>query len=603
MATVKALARRIVGLPAGDGGPYREPGRAPTEIPAGTLQALAEGGRFRDLDRREAYFRARQDDHKRYDWEGYFRGYGDDAAIKPGWYVPLGMRRPAARYDLAKVIVRRLTTLLFGSEHFPQIVAETDPDTEDFVRTLARESRLGQRMMEARELGGALGTACLSSGFVDGSPRLEVHNAKHCRVLRWRDRAEFKPSVVLKAYAFEKEVWDPLASKWKREDFFYARYWDEQQELVWEEIPADVAKEPDWQDRIPPSAVHIHGWGFCPFYWIQNRPATDEVDGESDYDGLHDIFDEINQLLSATGRGTKRNVDPTLVVHANADANRGAIKKGSDNAIFSPGGAKYLELSGESVRAARDLIEVLRGAALDAAGVVLADPEKLSGAAQSAAAMRIIYAPMLANADILREQYGEMGIRRILEDMLRMARVLMTRPAQRDPETGEMQKAAVVLPPRVLYTQGAGGELDRKSVDRKPGTATTVGLNWPAYFPATTADVKLSVESAQAANGGKQVISRRSSVLYIAQHFGVEDVDQELVEIEDEERETREAQEAMMAGSSPELTPMGSRASDIEDDEDLDGGEKARGGLRAGPGPMSSPKRKDESNPTRGEAE
>ncbi|NIV32443.1 MAG: hypothetical protein GWN58_24285, partial [Anaerolineae bacterium] len=46
-------------------------------------------------------------------------------------------------------------------------------------------------------------------------------------------------------------------------------------------------------------------------------------------------------------------------------------------------------------------MEKIRAYTLDVAGVVLTDPEKMSGSAQSAQAMRIIYAPMLAKCDLL----------------------------------------------------------------------------------------------------------------------------------------------------------------------------------------------------------
>jgi len=560
-------------------------------IPRAPLRNIAEDDRFRAMDRCEAYFRGKQDEGKTYDWDGRMSGYGGQASIKPGWYVPHKLRKPSTRYDMAKMIVRRLTSMLFGQDHFPEIRCEGDPDAEDFARELCTAARLKVRMAEARDLGGATGTAVLSFGFVRGAPRVKVHNAKHVTVLEWADEEELRPARVLKAYSTPRAVFDPQTQRTKRVDFWQVCYWDAVREVRWRNIPAAVAARPDWM-TWPDRSLFVHDYGFCPVYWIQNRPCGAEFDGESDYEGQEDTLDEINRLLSATTKGTISNVDPTLVIKQDPAMNQGSVFKGSENAIFSPGGAEYLELKGTAVQAAERQLEKLRGYVLDVAGVVMADPEKLAGAAQSARALEILYAPMLANCDILRGQYGEHGIKQILLDMLRVARKLETAPAVEDPETGELYQPKVILPPRMERRDRAEGDEgegdddgrgdgdDVVAVERKPGSSEQIVLNWRPYFAPTWADIQSATTAVGAANGGKPTISQRTSVQVIAALVGVEDVDAELERIEEEADAAMEkAQQALAADR--EL---------FDDDDDLDDDEPpGKPGKKPPPGGRGKP--------------
>ena len=577
----------------GGGALAEPPPAAQLDIPLKGIRLVefAESARFRALDRLESYFRGKQDDHKLYDWDGNMGGYGQEADIKPGWYVPLKKRRPSSRYDLGTLITTRLTSMLFGVDRFPEVRCEGDDDAEDFVKALLAESRLTTRMIEARNLGGATGTACLSFAFKAGKPRVEVHNAKHVTVLRWADEDERVCGAVLKTYAYPRRVFDAQSGKLRDVWYFYARYWDESQEIVWEPIPRSLAETDRWTQA--PSKATPHGLGFCPFYWLQNLPDSQEPDGEADYDALTDNIDEINQLLSATVRGVKANCDPTLVVRMDPGANDGSVRKGSENALFSPGGADYLTLPGDAPNAAMAMAEKLRVYTLDVASVVLADPDKLSGAAQSAQALRILYAPMLARCDLLREQYGEFGIRRVLLGMLKAARTIGATVST--DESGATVKTGVVLPKRVVVDEPepdeeedeeedepeepaevdeATGQLIPRApkppepppeptvryVERTPGKSEEITLNWNPYFSPTWQDISLAATAVKNANGGKAVISQRTAVQSVQSLFGITDVDEEMRAIKGEAAEAVEqAQAAFGAGPPQGFPPPGGK--------------------------------------------
>lgn len=531
------------------------------------LAAIAESERFQRLDRLEAYYRCAQDDGKSYDWNGHFNGYGEKADIAPGWFVPYKHRRPSSRYDLARVIVDRLTSFVFGNGRFPRVTIPGDPDAEDFVNALAEAARFGSKIVQARAIGGAEGTACLSIGFVNGLPRVDVHNPKHCHVTRWVDRGDLIVGSVVKVFVFSQRVYEK--GRLVLREFYSVRYWDEDIEIVWDPIPAEVARNGSWWSR--PHKTIAHGAGFCPFYWVKNLPgAEEEEDGEPDYPiRLTETFDEVNQLLSAATKGTKANVDPTLVLKMDPINNDGTVRRGSDNVIWSPNGAEYLELQGASAQAAVTMLERLRTFALDVSSVIVPDPEKLSGAAQSGAALRLMFAPMTAKCDSIREQYGEHAIKRPLLGLLRMARgIVGTEPTIIAGPEGEPDlelKPVVRLPPRITETE-EGVEV----TERKPGTSELIMLTFPEYFPPTAEDRGKAVDTAQKAAGGKPLVSQRTALASVAELFGVSDVDAELERMhEDAEVEVQRAADVFAAKAEAGGDPA--KAEDAEpepEDED-----------------------------------
>ena len=529
------------------------PQNAELDIPLQGIQLsdLANTPRMYELDALEQYYRGKQDDSKLYDWDGNMMGYGSEADIKPGWYVPMKRRRPCARYDLGRLIVTRLTSMVFGSDRFPELRVEGDPDAQDYVRALAEASHLPTRMIEARNLGGSVGTACLSFAFKNGAPRVEVHNAKHCTVLAWEDEDDKVVSAVLKSYTYPRQVYDPSTQKLRTVTYYYARYWDKEREIIWEPIPQRVAETRNWQQYK--RATVEHGFGFCPFYWIQNLPDSQNMDGEADYEALTENFDQLNQLLSADIKGVKANCDPTLVIKMDPNWNEGNVQKGSNNAIFSPNGAQYLTLPETATKAAEATMEKIRAYTLDVAGVVLTDPEKMSGSAQSAQAMRIIYAPMLAKCDLLREQYGTFGLKRILMGMLDAARKVESNFVV-DMQTGERVQQAIKLSPRVVHElpEDAEGEIVTKLVERSPGESSMLELNWLPYFQPTWGDIQSAAEAVKMANGEKAVISQRTGVEAVASIFGVNDVDAELRQMHEEQVRSMQLAKEAMGGAEEE---------------------------------------------------
>lgn len=511
------------------------------------LNGFVESERAVRLERNDRYFRSKQYDGRIFDWNGNIRGRSEtDADISPGYVVPLSGRRPSSPIQQGKKIVKRFTAMTLGKGRFPEINVHGDVDAEDFVNELARAARLESKFVEARNIGGATGTACLSWAFVDGKPRISVHRSQFCSVLKWADRDECRPSVVLKAFRYKRTV--IVQGKPQEIWFYYARVWTEQDETVWDPIPEPLAKDGTWASAVDHVTI-AHDIAKTPFYWIQNLSCSEEDDGESDFDGQTDEFDAMSALSSQTSKGTTANVDPTIVVKDDRSSNQGAIRKGSENAIYSKGGAEFLELKGEAVRASVEWLREMKAESAEVANIVFPTPETLAAKAQSAAALRVLYGPMLTQCDTYRMQYGDMGIEPMLRDMLDYARRVMSQPEGKIFTTLEGQRfqerPTIKLRKRVVEQEDKDGKKTQTLVERVPGSSSDVTLNWPPYFPDTWADIKLATESATGAVQGR-ILSRETAVKNIAPKFGAFNTEDELERIErDIDADEARAQETM----------------------------------------------------------
>ncbi len=497
-------------------------------------RSVLEGDRWRELDGKQSVYECSRHDAKLYDFDG--RVVSPRAmqplisAEKSPVYIPLNMRRPSTPVRLGKTIVDAFTNLLFGENRFPAIKVEGDENREDFVRTISRVGRLPATMIRARSLGGAMGTVGVSWCFHEGRPRFEVHNAKHLHVHSWIDRLSLKPQHVTEVYLFHKVKWD--GKGFNKQHYWYRRDWTPEADFVFHDVPFEKNKDPIWE--VDEELSSRHGDGVLHFEWIQNLP-TDEIDGTADYDGLYDQLDQLDVLSSTVMRGAIMNLDPTLKLKVDPNLARmgGGVKKGSDNALLlgQEGDAEYMELSGTSVDAGIKLLTELRRSILETAQCVVADPNEIASQGTSSVAMKMMYAPMLARADVLREQYAA-AVTRMLENMVTVARMRMDEEIVAvDPETGEQAPARFVLslPPRIVRMDQADpmtGEVVAEAVptpiERDPGSAGEVELTWPPYFQPTYDDQSKMATTLQMATGGKAFVSGETASDLAAAMFGVE---------------------------------------------------------------------------------
>lgn len=568
-------------------------------------RSLLQGDRFVEIERRSSYYECTQHDRKFWDFDG--RPINPRTlqpligAAERHFWVPLKMRRPSTPVRLGRVIVDSFTNLLFGENRFPDIQIEGDEQTEDWLQTAMRVGKLPQKMIQARAYGGAAGTVGVSWCFRDGKPRFEVHNAKNLFVHKWADRLELVPERVSEVYLFSKVKWD--GKGFNKVWYWFRRMWTPEADYVFKDVVFTQGEEPVWEVDEEKSAFHQDG--VCHLEWIQNLPS-DEMDGLPDYDGLYENFDHVDLIMSVITRGAILNLDPTVKLKMDRDeVSRLGIKKGSDNALIvgKDGDADYLELGGQSITSGLELVKELRRYILETAQCIVPDPHEVAAQGVSSVAIKAMFAPMLAKADILREQYGS-AIERMLTKMERVARdktsnpMIMTETVTQmvpqevqDPVTGEIREEMVEqqieqenpvqffidLPPKVIETPlidpitqqpMASGEMQ---IDIQPRVLGPGGgeilLTWPPYFPPTPQDQNQVITSLQTATGGKPVLSQETAVEAAARAFNV-DPSEEWKRVQEEGQKDQAAQASML--------DTGAAGGQVEDPNELPEGAEPR---------------------------
>jgi hypothetical protein len=523
---------------------------------------ILQGERYSLLQYRNNYFECKQHDHKRWDFDGRAVDIrvgtpglqGFVGMEKPMTAIPMGHRRPCAPMRLAKVIVDRFTSMLFGESMFPHFRTVGDDKTEDFVKALSKAGKLPIKMVHARNIGGATGSVGLSWCFEAGKPRYGVHNPKNIYIHSWEDRTELIPRHVSEVYLYYEVEWDPKRKCFGNKYYWHRRDWTPDWDIVFKPIEFAPDKQTFWTPDVEKSVNHKDG--LCHFVWIQNLP-TDEMDGLPDYDGVFDKLDEIDIISSVITRGTKCNLDPTLVLKVDQDmAARKPISKGSDNSlnVGLGGEASYLELTGSSINIGIQVLDRLIRATCDETQCVLTDADKLAAQGLSSVAIRMIYGPMIAKSNIHREQYGT-GLERLLEPQIVVAKkrssvLIHVQDDLGNPlvdENGEpiVGQEQLMLPPKVeTENDPVTGEDIITKIPVEPGEATDIELQWPPYFPPNPQEQSQVVTTLQTATGGKAFLSSETATELAAQAFGI-DPAQERKRLEEQGKKSAQAEGGM----------------------------------------------------------
>lgn len=493
--------------------------------PSFRARLIVDSERYKLLDRKQSYYTCTQHDWKQFDFDGRPIQQGNPLIGQPNlasapadWYIPLRTRRPSTPYRLPRVIVDSFTNLVFGYQRWPTIGCSEDHNTEMFARALVELSGLRTLMIKARSLGGSTGTVGFSWRYLRGRPVVQVHSPKHLYVHAWADRERLVPAHVIEMYKFPRDEWDPAKRAFVRNWYWFRRDWTLEADVAFHEQLFINAQDPTW--RIDEENTYKHEDGFCHFIWGQNLPsdAPEEVDGIPDYEGLYESFDSLDLLNSVLVRGTTLNLDPTLVLKLDPDiVARTGIQKGTDNALLVglTGDAKYMELQGTSVQVGTGLVKMLRENALETAQCVVPDPNQIGASGTSSVALKVVYAPMLGKADILREQYEGM-IRQLLQQMIQSARRIEdTVDIFLDEEGEEVERRYYFdMPPYNLEVEDKDpvtGELVKRTVqvELEPGESDQLTFDWGDYFLPTAQDQQqLATTLVQMTAGG--LISQES---------------------------------------------------------------------------------------------
>jgi predicted enzyme related to lactoylglutathione lyase len=199
-----------------------------------------------------------------------------------------------------------------------------------------------------------------------------------------------------------------------------------------------------------------------------------------------------------------------------------------------------MEMTGTGIIQAREQAELYKSMALEVTQCVLEQPD----GQKTATEVERNFAAMLARADTFREQYGEMGVKRLI-NMVLVAAVQLTKPRITN---GTLTRFEIKLP------KTADG------VEQKLGKGPfQAQLQWPPYFEPSLDDANKAV---QAATGAKLsgFIDDEHAAKFLAPYFQMEDVQEVLDSAKaangqvqaDIEREALDGPEGMPEPAAPD---------------------------------------------------
>lgn len=526
------------------------------------------------LQQKWAWYEGLQYDECQFDWYGAPYGSGSvskalvpkSTGVPPGFRslnVPspsLSQRRPSSPQRVVRRVVGRFTGLLFGDGCNPTIQCVGDERTGHWLQSFAKTSRLFPKMQSARDIGGAIGAVAIGLRALNGEPRIELFDPRFTKQI-WADRE----AMVLKALDVRYKI--PVsvltgrggsretAFYWERRlisdqaDLHYKPVWVSKREgqILDNGVAVQAnptGREPEWDTLIDEEKSVRHDLGFCPVIWVQNLTKHTTEYGYSDVDGLYEQAADIDQLRSSISACVKANMDPTLVITNTDGKFPDGLKKGSGNgiAVQTGGTVQYLEAGFGSVTVAMNWFEQTLDLFFKESDCLELAKDG-GGAPQTATEVNQKVGPQQAKTGRLREQYGQLGVRKILQMAVRMERQLNSR--------GE---GFTELEPRVVNVS----EGEDKVEPVRLGDGGYIDVDWPPIARPSIADIAQAATAASAAKQGG-VLDNESLVKWLAPYFGAEDIGVILARMEKEKADALAQQQVGFGGEEqpeqPETPP------------------------------------------------
>lgn len=542
--------------------------------------------RYKHLSRREAFALGREYDHRKLDWFGYgadktetistdaFGLAPNVGGMAPNAAAAIFLKRPSAPLRLARQVVQKFTTLLFGEGRIPTVTVTGDDASTDFVREAFKAGKHSRSARLARNHGGGMGSVLFTISLEKGRFVYQAHNPKTVEVIEWEGEPLVSPvAAVLIQYVFEKVIpeVDPKTGQVRKvaKLFLYRRLIDGLHDVRFKE--AELRPGEDVPELTVDSYVH-HRLGYFPGCWVQNLPDEEHLDGFPDCEGAYQMFEAVDTHVAQIGRALVRNLDPTLVVSRDPKLDQLGlpIQVGGDNAmnVGPSGSAQYLEYAGSVIPTATDYVKLLRSEALNIVQCAEPDPEKIAGAAQSAFAIKLLQEPTFQKAAELRDQY-ELIYFVSAKVTLDLARGFL------DPINypGRVEQVKFDLPPRIETVEvqvedpaqpGSGlmiTQAQQVEVPRLPGSGQSIEVKWGPMVSLSAQDKQQMVATGVAAVTGKILDTETAVEKVTAPVFDVDDVaelkERVLVAVAEAEAAEQRKADMMMGG------PLGGMGGDL----------------------------------------
>jgi hypothetical protein len=438
-----------------------------------------------ELDALDAYYESRQYNHLP-EWDKASE-HGQD-------YIPVRKRRPRIQYNYAKTLCSRLASKLVGSRNYPQLVIEDDPDTTEYLRYVQKSANLQSAIVEPVRRAMVTGSSLIRFSILNGAFKVQYFMSKWCYP-EFDDNGNLEFVKIQYCYDDEsdRDHRNLPKKKWFRMDL------GKFQDVLYD--------NPEYKDGTEPAfqvvAQADHELGFVQGEWIKTGDIPNSIDGFSLIKDITDFIDELNYSISQSSVAISYNQDPQLALSGMDEDEIDKLIRSSMKAwnLGREGQANFVEAGMAGVEKANEFRDKIRQNMADITRIVMLDPEKIVGSAQSAKAMEVLHGPMIE----------------LIEEM---------RPQMEKHLTSLVLKMALAN----LVVDQRGGQAP---IPIPPGyrpKSLNVTISWPPIFPPTMQDLQQKVSVAtQVASAN--IISRETMTRWLAKEFGVENIEEELAKI------------------------------------------------------------------------
>jgi hypothetical protein len=442
--------------------------------------------RKKSLDCLDAYYEMRQYAGKA-PWE--------QASTKDSEYIPIRDRQPRLQYGFARVLASRLASKLVGSRTFPRLQIEDDPDTEDFFRLIKRQSLAQAKLLEPIRRTLIAGSCFVRFSIISGQYKLEYYLSKWCYPVF--DAAGNLESVEIK-YIFSDE--EDLDEKKQPKRKWYKLELSKNTDTLFDN--PEVQQDGGVPEFKVVSTAN-HNFGFVQGEWFKTSDVPNSVDGDSLIEPILGFIDELNYSLSQSSRAVEYNQDPQLAMKNIDEEEMDTLIRSSSKAwnLGKEGEAEFLEAGMAGVEAANTLRDKVKLSVQDLTRIILLDPEKMMGHAQSGEAMKVLMGPMIE----LIEELRPMIEKSITSLFLKMGLATLL---------FDKQGGLVPIEIPAGYVPGS----------------LNITLQWPEIFPPTLEDIQKKVSIASSVTNAN-ILSRETMTKWLSKEFGVEDIEEELAKI------------------------------------------------------------------------
>lgn len=450
-----------------------------------STKAIMKKLRKPELELYDSYYESRQYD-KLADWDAINESDGS--------YVPIRKRQPRLQYSYAKVLCSRLSSKLVGSRTFPNFIVEADPDTQEYLKLVVKSSGLKSSISEPVRRALAAGSSLVRFSIVNGSWKIQNFLAKWCfPEFDAIGNLEFVKIQYIYDDEADRDHLNKPKKKWFRMDL------SKTTDTLYDNPEVRDGAEPTFK----PLKSANHNLGFVQAEWIKTGEVPNSIDGSSVIADIMDFIDELNYSLSQSSTAIQYNQDPQLTISAMDEDEMDKLIKSSMKAwnLGREGKAEFLEAGMSGVEAASDFRDKIKTNIQDLTRVVMLDPEKIVGSAQSAKAMEVLHGPMVELIEELRPQL-EKHLTNLVLKMAMTNLVVFTQSGQ----------APIPIPPGY-----------------KP-QSLDVTIIWPDIFPPTMEDLQKKVAIATSAAAGN-LISRETMTKWLAKDFDIESIEEEVAKI------------------------------------------------------------------------